>query len=58
MEVEILHILQEWYGSKDFARVMASSRHFPRYREGPVAQSYIHFRRAGKQNLEYMRNAH
>ena len=58
MEVEISHILQEWYGSEDFARVMASSRHFPRYGEGPVAQSYIDFRCGGKQNLEYMRNAH
>ena len=34
-QIEMLHCIQEWYESKDFARVMASSRELLRYGEGP-----------------------
>ena len=47
MGIEISHFIQELYGQKGFARVMASSRTLSRYGEGPMAQSYNHSRHTG-----------
>ena len=57
MEIEILHFIHVWYEIKEFARVIDSSRHLSRYAEGPMAQSYIHFRRVRKTKHEYVGKA-
>ena len=57
MEIEILYFIQERYGDKDFAKVMASSRHLARYGEGPVGQSFVHFKHTRQQNIAYWRKA-
>ena len=37
MEVEILYFVEYYYDDDDLARVMASSRHFTQFGEGPMA---------------------
>ena len=53
MAIRDLTLHPRGYENKDFARVMASSRHLSRYGEGQRDQSRIR-----KQNLEHVRKAH
>ena len=53
-----LDFLQDWYEDEDFAGVVASSRYLTRFGEGPMGQSYAHFRHLRKQHLEFVRRAH
>ena len=49
MEIEFLHIIHPWCANEDVARVMVSTPEISRFVAEPIAQSYVHFRRARKQ---------
>ena len=58
MDIEILYFVRDWFKVKDFARVVASSRHLIQFGEGADG-SIIHLHQTHqRQNLEYMRWAH
>ena len=54
MAVQILHFIQVFFGDSR----LCQSHDLLTFGEGPTAESYIHFRRVRKQNLEYVRRAH
>ena len=49
MEDRILYFVLDWYGDKDFARVVTSSRHLTRFGEGEMARTYTDTRSVRKQ---------